>query len=167
MTSALFYILGMAWLSVPAPFSGPGLPLITMSPLQRMVYLDWTKPLSFLGFKLACLHILKTLLMVVSWSLPMLLNPAIRMSSALPNIFGSPWNSSSIFLGNISPASATPNSSCMHLYLPKVQEKVVKYDDCLSSLKLWYPDLPLISIRYLTPANLSKMLLRVGPCELA
>ena len=63
----------------------------------------------------------------------------------------------------MSPIGAMPDGSHMYLYLPKEQEKVVKYGDCPSSFNLWYPDLMLMSERYLNSANLGNMLLRVGP----
>ena len=50
----------------------------------------------------------------------------------------------------------------MYLYLPKGEERV-KYDDCVSSIKLWYPEFALMSFKYLTHANLGKMSLRDGP----
>ena len=117
----------------------------------------------FESFRLACLHILRTLLSVAWLSLPISSKPAMRMSSAMLNTFDSPWNSSSIFLWNISPASTTPNGSCTYLYLPKGQEKAIKCDDCSTSFKLWDPKLTLMSMRYLTPANLGSMSLKIGP----
>ena len=101
--------------------------------------------------------ILSTLWSVASWSLSMSLIPKIRMSSALSSTFGSPWNSLSIFLWNISPAVVTPNCSHMYLYLPKGQGKIARYDDCSSNFKLWYPELMSMSRRYVTLAGLHKM----------
>ena len=80
----------------------------------------------------------------------------------MSDTFGSFWNSTFIFLWNISLASTTPSSSWIYVYLPKGQEQVVKCNDCLSNCKLWYPKLALMSIRCLTPANLSKMSLKIG-----
>ena len=118
--------------------------------------------LSLFRFRLACLHILRTLLGVILWSLSMSFNPAMRISSAMPNTFCSPWDSWSIFLWNISPDGATPNGSSMYLYLPKGQEKVIKYYDYTSSsLSCGTLGLHQWIMRYLTSANLSKMSLRV------
>ena len=119
------------------------------------------KYLPVLSLRLACLHILSILPMVALWSQPMSFNAAIRMLSAMPNSFGIPSNSSFIFLWNISAADATPNVSCICLYLPKGKEKW--YDGSSSSFQLWYPELTLMSMRSLTPTSLSKMLLRVRP----
>ena len=105
------------------------------SPKNGML-VHWNRHLSFWSFKLACLHICRTLLSVAIWSLPVSSNPAIRISSAMPNMFGIPWNSSSIFHRNVSLVGATSEGNHIYLYLPKVQEKVVKYDDCSSSIKL-------------------------------
>ena len=51
----------------------------------------------------------------------------------------------------------------MYLYVPKGQENAVTYDDCSSSFKMWAPELTLMSVRYLTPVNLGKLSLRIGP----
>ena len=65
--------------------------------LKNGMLVDPNKHLSLLSFRLAHLLILRTLLSVASWSLPMLLNTAMRMSSVLQNTFGSPWCNLSIF----------------------------------------------------------------------
>ena len=44
----------------------------------------------------------------------------------------------------------------------KDKKKFAKYDYCLSSLKLWYLELALMSIRYITSNKLGKTSLRVG-----
>ena len=67
-----------------------------------------------------------------------------------------------LFFTETSPADATPNGSHMYLYVPEGQEKVVSYDGCSSSFKL-YSELMLISMSHLTQASQCKMLLRVRP----
>ena len=52
------------------------------------------------------------------------------------NTFGSPFNISSFFLWNMSPAGVVPNGSHFYLYLPNVHENVVTYY-CSSSFKTW------------------------------
>ena len=88
----------------------------TISPKNGML-VHQKKHLSLLSFRLAYLHILRTLLRVASWSMPISSNPAIGISSAIPNTLVS----SSVFLYNISSVSATPNGRHMYLYPSKGQ----------------------------------------------
>ena len=60
-----------------------------VSPNNSMfVCLD--RPFSLVHFRLAFLHIHRTLLSVASWSLHMSLNPTLRMSSKIPNTLSNP-----------------------------------------------------------------------------
>ena len=68
----------VAWSLVPVLFLEYGQSLIAILPPQRMVTCTQKKHLS-LNFRLAYLHILRILLSVFSWSLPMSSNPAIRI----------------------------------------------------------------------------------------
>ena len=139
MTAIPFGILAVVWPSVPVKLLVPGLTLdhdITSQKNGMLVHLN--RHLSLLNFRFVCLHILSALSSVASWLLPMSFNPSIKMLSAMPNTFGNPRNSSSIFLWNIPPAGATINGSHIYLYLPKGQQKAVRYNDCSSNFKLFY-----------------------------
>ena len=57
--------------------------------------------------------------------------------SAMLRTWGIPWKISSISSWSMLPTGVTPNSSCIYLYLPNGQEKVVKYDDCSSNFRSW------------------------------
>ena len=71
-------------------FLGSGLTLDhNITPLKNGMLVHMNRQLSLLGFRSACLHILSTLSSVATCSLPMSLMPAIKMSSAMPNAFGS------------------------------------------------------------------------------
>ena len=109
---------------------------------------------------LAWLHVQMTLLRVALWSLSMLLNPAIKMSSTT---CGSTRKSSSTFLWNISPVSHNQMAVICTCTYQKDKEKLLGVMIACLAFTFWYPGLALISIRYLTPANQVKMLLRIGP----
>ena len=114
--------------------------------LKNGMLVHLNRHLSLLSFILACLHILNMLLSVASWCLPMSLNPSMRMSSAIPNTFGSPGTAHPSFSGTYLQLVHTLSGSHIYLYLPKGQEKVVRYDDCSPSFKLWYPELALMGM---------------------
>ena len=62
--------------------------------------------------------------------------PAIKISSAIPNIFGMPLKNSYIFFWNMSPARAALNGDFIYLYLSNGQENIVKYDAFSFSYRL-------------------------------
>ena len=70
---------------------------------------------------------------------------------------------SSIFLWNMSPARTAPNGSHLYLYLPNWLVNVVKYDDCSSSLRLWYPELKSTRGKYCTLVSFRNISLSLGP----
>ena len=50
-----------------------------------------------------------------------------------------------------------------HVSVPtKWTRNVVKYDDCPSKFRLWYPEPASMSVRYLTPASLCRISLNLG-----
>ena len=63
----------------------------------------------------------------------------------------------------MSPAGAAPNDSLLNLYLPNQHVNVVKYDDLLSNLMMWYPELASIRDKYLTLFDFGKISLNVDP----
>ena len=63
------------------------------------------------------------------------------MSSAMPNMFGISLKVSSILHWNILPAGAAPKGRCLYQYLPNGHANMVRYDDCISNHRLWYPEL--------------------------
>ena len=63
----------------------------------------------------------------------------------------------------MSPTKAALNGSLMYLYLPTVQENTVKYDDHLSSFRLWQPQLAWFSVRKFKLAGLHRITFNVGP----
>ena len=63
----------------------------------------------------------------------------------------------------MSPADAAPNGNHMYLYLQNGQENVVKYDDCSSHFRLWYPEQVAMSVMYSTPSSLSSISFNNGP----
>ena len=83
------------------------------------------------------------------------------MSSVMPKMFGMSWKISAIFYWNLSPAGAAPNGSHLYLYLPN-QQANVRYDDLLSSLRLWYLELASMSERYLTLLSFGYMSFSMG-----
>ena len=85
------------------------------------------------------------------------------MSSAIPNTFGISLKISSILCWNMLPAGTAPNSRCLYLYLPNGQANVVRYNDCISSLRLWYPELTSIMNMYCTLFSLGSISFSVGP----
>ena len=88
------------------------------------------------SFRFTCLHICSNLRSVLSWSLPSTSYPIAEMSSAMPNTFGNSLNISSIFVWNICPFEAAPNSNLLYLYLPNWYTNVIRYDDFLSDFRL-------------------------------
>ena len=76
--------------------------------------------------------------------------------------FGIPIKSLPIFW-NISFIAATQKGNHMYLYLPNQQKIVVEYNKCLSNFRLWLTELASVSVRYLTPASLGKILFHTGP----
>ena len=67
------------------------------------------------------------------------------------------------FSWNILPASTAPNGKCLYWYLPNGHENVVRYDDCLSNLRLWYSELVSMIDMYCTLFSLGKISLSVRP----
>ena len=61
------------------------------------------------------------------------------------------------------PTGAALKGKCLYLYLPNGQANVVKYDNCLSNLRLWYPELTLMMDMYCTLLSFSSILFSVGP----
>ena len=100
---------------------------------------------------------------MVSWLLPSLSYPEIKISIALLNVFGSSLNNLSNFLWNILPLGVALSSSLIYLYLPNVHNRMVRYDDFSLSFKLWYLELMYMSVRDLTCTNLGRMSLTVSP----
>ena len=87
-------------------------------------------------------------------------------SSAVQNTVGMLLNNLSFFYWNILPAGAAPNVSLTYWYLPNGQENVIKYDFSLS-LRLWYPEVAPVSMRYLTLVSLRSMSFSIGPLWIA
>ena len=104
------------------------------------ILIHQNKHLSFLSFKLVCLYIIRTLSRYHHGPCPCCHIPKIGMSSTMPNMFVSLYNSSSV-------SSKTYLHLVLHQrepYVPvptKGQEKVVKYNDCSPSFNLWFPSL--------------------------
>ena len=97
MTATLLY-LGRGMSTNTFNFLGSGViqSYLMMTPKKGiLVHLKWHLSLS--SFRLTFLHIFNSLSTVSSWSLPSSSNPASKISSAMPNTLGSPWNSWSIF----------------------------------------------------------------------
>ena len=76
----------------------------------------------------------------LSWFLPSVPYPTNKMSSAMPYTFGRSLSISSFFYWNISSVGLTPNGSLVNLYLRNWHVKVVRYEDILSTFRLWYPE---------------------------
>ena len=108
------------------------------------------------SFKLTYLHLCSTLCSLPSKSLPSTSYPTTKMSSAIPNTLGKCLNILSVFLWNISPVGATPNSNCLYLSLPNWHGNVARYDVLSSSFRLRYPKLTPIRERYCTLFSLVK-----------
>ena len=92
----------------------------------------------------------------------LLIKAAIKMTLAIPKTLGIPLNNLSILYWNMSPSDATLNGNHVYLYLPNGQGNVFKYD-CSSNFRLWLLELTSVSVRYLTPASLGRVLLNIGP----
>ena len=99
------------------------------------VHLKWN--LSLFSFRFTCLHIWSTFIVYHHGSLLSTSYPTTKLSSAIPNTFGKSLYISYIFLCNISPAGAAPNSNLLYLYLPQWHANVVRYEDLSSSFRLW------------------------------
>ena len=74
------------------------------------------------------------------------------MSSAMQNTLGKCLNFIYLVLKHIA-YGAVPNGSLLYLYLPNWHVNVVRYDDPLSNLRLWYPELASIRGKYFTLFN--------------
>ena len=102
------------------------------SPMKgKLVHLKWHFHL--LSVRYSFLHIWSTLHGVLSWSVPSSYS-TIKMSSAMPNTFGSSLNISFILFWNMSPYRAVPNSSLLYLFLPNWHANVVKSKDFCPAL---------------------------------
>ena len=137
-------------------FLGSGLaPYWEIISLMKGMLLHLRRHLSLLSFRLTCLHILSTLSNVMDWSLPSSSKPAIRISSVIPNTLAILLNGSSIITWNMSLNVATSNNNPMYLYLPNGQENVNMMIP--SNLRLCYPELASMGVRYLTPTILGRI----------
>ena len=125
------------------------------------VHLKWHQ--SLFTFRLTCLHMCSTLHDVSSWSLSSASYPTTNMSSAILNRLSNSSNISSIFLWNMSPASAALNGNCLYMYLPNWHANIMRYDDLWSSFRLWYLELASIRERYFTLLCFNSISLSVGP----
>ena len=63
----------------------------------------------------------------------------------------------------MSPASTAPNGWCLYPYLPNGQANMVRYDNWLSNLILWYPKLALMIDIYCTLLSFGSISLSFGP----
>ena len=84
------------------------------------------------------------------------------MSSAILNTLGMSLKISSISHLNMLPAGAAPKGKHLYLYLSNGQANVVKYDDCLSNFRLWYPKLALVMDMYCTLLSFGSISFSVG-----
>ena len=87
----------MAWLSVPVLFLDLSSPMITILTPQRMVCLYTAIGIFLCCFRSACLNILRTFFGCIIRISVHVINTAVRMSSAMPNTFGSPWSTHLVF----------------------------------------------------------------------
>ena len=85
------------------------------------------------------------------------------MLSAIPNTLGMSLKVSSILHWNMLPAGTALKGKCFYLYLPNGQANVVKYDNCLSNLILWYSELASMMDMYCTLLSFGSISLSVGP----
>ena len=104
--------------------------------VQRTAFWCTWMALFIFGLKFSWWHICITCFGFLSWSLPLASYPTIKMSSAIPNTFGRSLNISLILSQSISPASATPNSSLVNLYLLNWHSYVIRYDDLFIKFQL-------------------------------
>ena len=125
------------------------------------VHLKWH--LSLFSFKLTSWHHFSTPYTALLWSLPSLSYPVTRMSSAILKTFGMSLNISSILHWNMLPTGTALNGKHLYLYLPNWHGNVVRYDDFLSGLRLWYLELASIIDMCLTPVSFGSISFSVGP----
>ena len=85
------------------------------------------------------------------------------MSSVMPNTYGMSLKISSVFLWNMLPAGAAPNGSHLYVYHPNWHTNMVRYEDFLSSFKLWYPEFASIRERYFALSSFGRISFRVCP----
>ena len=85
------------------------------------------------------------------------------MLSTILKMFGISLNISFILHCNMSPTGTALNGSHLYLYLPNVHWNVVRYNDFLSSFRLWYPELASIIDIYFTILSLGNISFNMGP----
>ena len=92
--------------------------------------------LSLFSFRFTCLHICSTFHSLSSWSLPLLLYPTTKMSSAMANTFCKSLNILSLFHWNTSPEGTALSNNLLYLYMPNLHENAVRYYNLSSSPRL-------------------------------
>ena len=115
---------------------------------QRKVCLYIWNGICLLSFKFSYLHIFSTFLSRLPWSSLSLSYPTISILPSRLKMLHNPQNMPSTGLWNMLPVGAVPNSNYAYLYLLKWHTNVVRYVDFSFSLKMWYPELAVIRVRY-------------------
>ena len=143
-------------------FLGSGLtPDFAVNSPKNGLLVHQKRHLYLLSFKFACLHILRTLLSLASWFLSMSSNPAI---SAMPKCMQPLVQLINFFLKHIFSWCHTKWQSYVSIPIKRTKKSCMR----IAHLALSCGTLSFVSVstRYLTPANLGKISLRVEPCEL-
>ena len=114
-TASLGLVVLLLWISLP---------------LRTVSWFTWNDICVCLVFKYSQGHIFITSFRVLSWCLPSVSCPTIRMSSAIPNTFGRSLKISSIIHCNTSPAGTMQSGRQVNLYLPNIHvTNVVQWED--------------------------------------